>query len=39
MLIQFDPVDHSDRYNFEILKIHDGGGLHSDKKSKNRQFD
>jgi len=28
------PLDRADRQNFEILKIHDGGSRHSDKKSK-----
>ena len=31
---QFDPVEPSDRYKFEILKIQDGGGRHLVKNRK-----
>jgi len=31
ILMQFDC---SDRYNFQILKMHDGGGCHSDKDNR-----
>ena len=30
-LTQFDPVDPSDHYNFENLKIQDGGRRHFEK--------
>jgi len=33
--MQFDPLDRSDRYKFEILKTQDGGGRQLEK-SKNR---
>jgi len=32
------PLDRADRQKFETLKIHEYGGRHSDKKTKNRQF-
>ena len=35
--MQFDPLDRSDRYKFEIFKIQDGGGRHLEK-SKNRDI-
>jgi len=34
MVMQFDPLDPSDSYKFEILKIREGGGRHFEKKSK-----
>ena len=33
--MQFDPLELSNHYNFEISKIQDGGGHHLEK-SKNR---
>jgi len=30
-LTQFDPLDPTDRQNFQISKIRDGGGRHSEK--------
>jgi len=37
MATHFDPLEPSDRYKFEILKIQDGGGRHLEK-SKNRNI-
>jgi len=34
---QFDPLEPSDRYKFQISKIQDGGGRHLGK-SKNRHI-
>jgi len=34
---QFDPLDRSDRYKFEILKIQDFSGRHPEK-SQNRDI-
>jgi len=31
---RINPLDLADRQNFEMLKIHDGGGRHSDKNRK-----
>jgi len=30
-LMKFDLLGHSDRYKFDISKIHDGGGRHLEK--------
>ena len=34
MVTHIDTFDCADRQNFEMLKVHDGGGCHSDKKNR-----
>ena len=36
-VMQFDPLERSNRYKFENFTIHDGGGRHTEK-SKNRHI-
>jgi len=38
MVMQFDPLDPSDSYKFEILKIREGGGRHFEKKIENSPY-
>jgi len=37
-MTQFNTIDRSDRYKFEILKFQDGGGSHLEKSKNCHNF-